>query len=69
MDEKLKELISKFNRKLLDAKIAKAEIMDYLDENYDIDVTENIMIIEDNLTWVYGVNVNEIERLISVKGK
>ena len=64
MTEELKALIKNFNEKLHDAQCARNKIMEYLEEHYDID--ENSVAFEDNLIWCFGINVDEIEKSITL---
>lgn len=64
-DEKLLSLIKVFNEKFEEAQDARSEVMDYLAETYGIDTDEEYDTIEDNLTWVYGIDVDRVKKLIS----
>lgn len=64
MNKKLKELIKNFHKKFEEAQNARSEVMDYLEEHYDIDTREECEVIEDSLTWCYGIDVDAVEKLI-----
>lgn len=68
MEKKLQKLIEKFNRTLEAAQDARAEIIDYLEEKYDITNSDVINYIEDKLDWCYGIDISHIESLIKEKG-
>ena len=64
MDKKLQELIKEFNRKLEEAQDARSEVMEYLEEEYEIDTYEECETLEDENIWCYGIDVEAVERLI-----
>lgn len=64
MDKELNKLIEKFHKKLKEAQDARSEVMDYLEEHYDIDTREECECIEDSLTWCYGIDTDRVEGLI-----
>jgi hypothetical protein len=64
MDEYLKELIVNFEKKLTEAQEARQEVMDYLEDNYDIDTRGKWEELEDGNDWCYGIDIDEVERLI-----
>ena len=65
MTKKLEKLIEKFNKKLEEAQDARSEVMDYLEEKYDIDTRAEYETLEDELDWCYGINIEGVEKLIS----
>lgn len=67
MDKKLQELIADFNKKFEEAQDARAEVMDYLEEKYDIDIIEDWEELEDDNDWCYGIDIDGVEYLISKK--
>ena len=67
MDKKLQELLYDFNRKFAEAQDARLEIMNYLEENYDIDVVMEQDILEDENDWCYGIDIEGVEKLIRDK--
>lgn len=71
MDNELIALIGNFYQKFEEARDAWSEVMDYLEEHYDIDTRDESETIEDSLTWCYGIDVDAVEKLIeeSKKGK
>ena len=64
MDKKLNKLIGNFHKKLEEAQDSRSEVMDYLEEHYDIDTREECETIEDSLTWCYAIDVDAVEKLI-----
>ena len=64
MDKELKELIMDFHKKLEMAQDARDEVMNYLEEKYNIDTIEESETIEDELSWCYGIDVDAIAKLI-----
>lgn len=62
-DSRLNVLLKNFNSKLEDAKHARSEIMDYLEEEYGID-TDAENGLEEECDWCYGVDTFKIERAI-----
>lgn len=64
MNKKLNKLIEKFHKNLEEAQDARLEVMDYLEEHYDIDTREECEYIEDSLTWCYGIDTDRVESLI-----
>lgn len=64
MNEELNKLIGNFHKKLEEAQDARSEVMDYLEEYYDIDTRDESETIEDSLTWCYGIDVDAVEKLI-----
>lgn len=64
MDNELITLIGNFYQKFEEAQDARSEIMDYLEEHYDIDTRNESGIIEDSLVWCYGIDVDAVEKLI-----
>ena len=64
MKKELQELIRKFNQKLEEAQDARSEVMDYLEEHYDIDTRAESDTIEDSLTWCYGIDEDAVVKLI-----
>lgn len=64
MDEKLQKLIENFNKKLEEAKDARSEVMDYLNEEYDIDTDKEYDTIEDECDWCYGIDDSGVKMLI-----
>jgi hypothetical protein len=67
MDKKLQELIYSFNNRLAEAQDARLEVMNYLEENYDIDVVMDQDILEDDGDWCYGIDIEGVENLIRDK--
>ena len=65
MDKELQELIDNFNKKFAEAQDARAEVMDYLEEKYDIDTNENWEELENDYEWCYGIDIDGIEYLIN----
>ena len=64
-DKALEKMIDDFHNKLSIAQDARREIMDYLEEHYEIDETcEVAMEIQDELNWCYGINSRHVDRLI-----
>ena len=64
MDKELRKLIDDFNKKLAEAQDARSEVMDYLEEKYDIDTREEYETLEDECDWCYGIDIRGIEKLI-----
>ena len=64
MDNELITLIGNFYQKFEEAQDARSEVMDYLEEHYDIDTREECETIEDSLTWCYAIDVDAVEKLI-----
>lgn len=64
MDNELITLIGNFYQKFEEAQDARSEVMDYLEEHYDIDTRNESEIIEDSLVWCYGIDVDAVEKLI-----
>ena len=64
MNKDLKKLIGNFHKKFEEAQDARSEVMDYLEEHYDIDTRNESEIIEDSLVWCYGIDVDAVEKLI-----
>lgn len=64
MNKELNKLIGNFHKKLEEAQNARSEVMDYLEEHYDIDTRDESETIEDSLTWCYGIDVDAVEKLI-----
>lgn len=69
MPEELEILLTNASKKLDEAQKAKDEVLDYLEENYGLDIEENSQTVEDSLTWCYGLDRNAIEKLIKNKGE
>ena len=65
MEKELQELIRNFNQKLEEAQDARSEVMDYLEEHYDIDTRTESDTIEDSLTWCYGIDEDAVKKLIA----
>lgn len=65
MNEELQKLIEDFNKKLTEAQEAREKVMEYLEDNYDIDTIENWESLEDEQDWCYGIDVDGVERLIN----
>lgn len=64
-DKVLEKMIDNFHNKLEVAQDARSEIMDYLEEHYEIDETNEVaMEIQDELNWCYGINSRYVDRLI-----
>ena len=68
MTNELKKLIAKANKKLEDAKDARSEVMYYIEENYGIDTDYYSDVMEDGCNWCYGLDYDEVRRLIEEKG-
>ena len=64
MDKELTALIENFNKVLDEAKDARAKVMDYLEENYNIDTTEKYETIVDKFSWCDGIETKSVEKLI-----
>ena len=64
MDEYLKELIKNFEKKLTEAQEARQEVMDYLEDNYNIDTRENWETLELETNWCYDIDTDGVEYLI-----
>ena len=64
MDNELITLIRNFYQKFEEAQDARSEVMDYLEEHYDIDTREECETIEDSLAWCYAIDVDAVEKLI-----
>ena len=62
--KKLEELLAKASKKLDSAQDAKSEVMDYLEEHYGIDTREEYKEIEDQYTWCYGIDEDNVRKLI-----
>lgn len=69
MDEKLQELIKNFEKKLSEAQDARQEVMDYLEDNYDIDTRENWETLELETNWCYDIDTDGIKYLIEQSEK
>lgn len=69
MNKTLQKLIDNFNNKFEEAKDARSEVMDYLEDHYDIDTREEYETIEDELTWCYGIDECAVEKLIEKSKK
>ena len=69
MDNELIALIGNFYQKFEEAQDARSEVMDYLEEHYDIDTRYESETIEDSLTWCYGIDVDAVEKLIEESKK
>lgn len=67
MDKELQELIDNFHKKLAEAQDARAEVMDYLEEKYDIDTREYWEELEDEHDWCYGIDISGVVYLITRK--
>ena len=67
MDKVLQELIKNFNKKLTAAQDARSEVMNYLEEKYEIDTTYECVTLEDECDWCYGIDMEGVECLISGK--
>ena len=65
MDKNLQKLIENFNKKLEAAQDARSEVMDYLEEKYDIDTRAEYETLEDECNWCYGIDIRGLESLIS----
>lgn len=65
MNKELKKLIENFHKKLEEAQDARSEVLDYLEEHYDIDTRAESETIEDSLTWCYAIDVDAVEKLIA----
>lgn len=66
MDE-LTELIKRANEKLAEAQDARAEVMAYLEDKYNIDTEYENDTIEDECTWCFGIDYEGVLRLIKEK--
>ena len=64
MDEKLQELIRDFEKKLSEAQDARQEVMDYLEDYYDIDTRENWETLELETNWCYDIDTDGVKYLI-----
>lgn len=64
MTNELKELIKKANEKLSEAQAARAEVIDYLEEHYDITDISGYDYFEDECDWCYGLNERKINMAI-----
>ena len=64
MDKKLQKLIENFNKKLDEAQTARSEVMDYLEEKYDIDTVAMYEMLESKDDWCYGINISGLEKII-----
>lgn len=62
--KKLEGLLAKASKKLDAAQDARSEVMDYLEEHYEIDTREEYEEIEDQCTWCYGVDEDSVRKLI-----
>lgn len=60
MTNELKELIKKANEKLSEAQAARAEVIEYLEEHYDITDSSMYEYFEDECDWCYGLNERKI---------
>ena len=69
MDEKLQELIRDFEKKLSEVQDARQEVLDYLEDNYDIDTRENWEELEDEHNWCYGIDTDGVKYLIEQREK
>lgn len=65
MNKKIEKLIENFHKKLEEAQDARSEVLDYLEEHYDIDTRAENETIEDSLTWCYAIDVDAVEKLIT----
>ncbi len=64
MNKEFQKLIENFNKKLEDAQAARSEVMDYLEEKYEIDTNEESETLEDECDWCYGINIEGLKNLI-----
>ena len=64
MNEYLQELIKNFEKKLSEAQDARQEVMDYLEDNYDIDTRENWETLELETNWCYDIDTDGVKYLI-----
>lgn len=62
-DYKVHELIHDFDVKFEEACKARKRLMDYLEDEYEIDYEKNALYLEDKNSWCYGVNTDHIENL------
>jgi hypothetical protein len=64
MTKELQELIKKANETLSEAQAARTEVIDYLEEHYDITDISGYDYFEDECDWCYGLNVEKINMAI-----
>ncbi len=65
MPKELDSLIKDFNNKFDEAYEARKKVIDYLEENYDVNSIEESENLEDENEWVYGLNQDYIEEIIN----
>lgn len=67
MTKELEKLIAKADKKLDEAKDARADVMWYIQEHYGIDTDYHYEKIEDELSWCYGIDTSAVQDLIESK--
>ena len=66
-DKKLDRLISDFYIAFEKAQALRHQIMDYIEEQYDIDANEHYADFEDGFDWCYGLNQFAIDDVVNGK--
>lgn len=64
MDRKLEELIADASKKLEEAQAARHAVLNYLEEEYDIEANDSNSYFENKCDWCYGLNTRKIEDAI-----
>ena len=64
MTNELKELINKAKKALDEAQAARSEVINYLEEYYDITDISGYDYFEDECDWCYGLNEEKINMAI-----
>ena len=65
MDERLKQLLLNFNKKLIEAQHAREKVMEYLEIEYDIDTNAECTTLEDENDWCYGIDLSGLTNLLT----
>lgn len=64
MTKQLEHLIDRFYKKLDAAQDARNDVMEYLQDHYDIDTNAYCETLSSEYDWCFGIDVSSIQELI-----
>lgn len=63
-NSKLEKLIAEANKKLGEAQDARRAVLEYLEDNYEIDTLYEMSYLEDDCSFCFGLNEEHIQELV-----